>query len=201
MDPVILFNLVALWVVLLLVLWLLLRLMKIQRMAAATLDTTRREPESSEPLLGTPAPSFVAWTLNQRLVSHVDYQGHETLFIFLSTTCPHCRNVIPEIERVGVKLQRRGGKVALVFEESAEETRTYYERLELTLPVLVAPIESTSFTRNYNRRGGVPAFVAFNSSGIVTYEGVVNQREEAWRTFIREWQLYPLLTRDSSLYR
>src|SRR5581483_10779581 len=116
MNVVILFNLAALWVVLLLVLWLLLRLMKIQR--AANRDTTVREPVPSEPLLGTPAPLFVAWTLDQRLVSHMDYQGHETLFIFLSTTCPHCRNVVPEIERVGEKLQRRGGKVALVFGES-----------------------------------------------------------------------------------
>ncbi len=199
MNVVILFNLAALWVVLLLVLWLLLRLMKIQR--AANRDTTVREPVPSEPLLGTPAPLFVAWTLDQRLVSHMDYQGHETLFIFLSTTCPHCRNVVPEIERVGEKLQRRGGKVALVFGESAEKTRAYYERLEMTLPVLVAPIESTFFTRNYNRRGSVPAFVALNSSGIVAHEGVVNQREETWRTFVREWQLYPLLAKDASLYR
>ena len=49
----------------------------------------------------------------------------------------------------------------------------------MTLPVLIAPGEIASFTRDYNRRGGVPAFVAINSSGIVTHEGVVNRREEA----------------------
>jgi peroxiredoxin len=159
-----------------------------------------QEPASTEPLLGTPAPPFAAWTLDQKLVSHADYRDHEALFIFLSTTCQHCRNAVPEIERVGEQLQRRGGKVALVFGETAEVARAYYEHLGMTLPVLIAPREITSFTHNYNRRGGVPAFVAINSSGIVTYEGVVNRREEAWRTLVHEWQIYPLLTKATALY-
>ncbi len=200
MDSTILFNLVALWVMLLLVLWLLLRLIGRQQTAMASRNTAVQEPVVLEPLLGTPAPPFVAWTLDQQLVSHADYQGYETLFILLSTSCPHCRNVVPEIERVGGKLQRRGGKVALAFGEPAEKVRAYYEKLGLTLPVLIAPIEVASFARDYNRRGGVPAFVAINSSGIVTHEGVVNQREEAWRAFVHEWQLYPLLTRAPALY-
>ncbi|HZR39228.1 MAG TPA: redoxin domain-containing protein [Ktedonobacteraceae bacterium] len=200
MESVIVFNLVVLWLIILLVLWLLLYSMRGQRTSIAAQSVSMREPASIESLQGTPAPPFAAWTLDQKVVSHTDYQGHETLFIFLSTTCQHCRNAAPEIERVGEQLQRRGGKVALVFGEAAEEARAYYEHLGMTLPVLIAPREITSFTRDYNRRGGVPAFVAINSSGIVTHEGVVNRREEAWRTLVHEWQIYPLLTRAPALY-
>ena len=201
MNAVILFNLVALWLLLLIVLWLLLNVMKKQNAAVLAPAGAGQGPGPVEPLAGKRAPAFRAWTMDQQEVGQMDFQKHETLFLFLSTTCPHCRNVVPEIERVGEKLQRRGGKVALVFEEPAKNVGTYYESLGLSLPVLVAPQEQTTFAHDYNRRGGVPAFVAMNASGFVTHEGVVNVREEAWRTFVQEWQVYPLLSKPASFYR
>lgn len=204
MDTVILFNLVALWVAVLLALWLLLRLIalpKAGKVDGSTRPVAGLEPAEIDALVGKPAPEFAAWTLDQRLASLEDYRGQEALFILLSTTCPHCRNVVPEIERVGEKLLRRGGKVALVFGESADTARTYYESLGLTLPILIAPKQTTTFTHDYNRAGGVPHFVALNRESIVIHEGVVNQRADAWRALVHEWQAYPMLAKSSALYR
>ncbi|MBV9691556.1 MAG: TlpA family protein disulfide reductase [Ktedonobacteraceae bacterium] len=200
MEPVITLNLIALWLVVLLLLWLLLRLIRAKR-AADQAAVPALAPGKTEPLRGQRAPEFTAFTLDQQRVTHADYFGHETLFILLSTGCQHCRNVLPEIERVGQKLRQRGTQVALVFAASADKVRAYCEEMDLTLPVLVAPSESTPFVRDYNRSRGVPAFVAINSEGIVTHEGVVNRHEEAWRTLIREWQAYPILTKSATWYR
>ncbi len=204
MEQIIIFNLIVLWGVVLLLLWLLLRVA--QRPSAPGQARSAGSPPArvqAEPLVGQPAPAFVAWTLNHERVTQTDYlgSGREALFIFLSTTCPHCRTVLPEVERVGEKLQQRGGSIAFVFGEPEEKVRVYGESIGLDLPVLVAPRELSPFTTDYNRRGGVPAFVAVNPAGIVTHEGVVNQREEAWRMLTQEWQIYPTLTKAAALYR
>jgi thiol-disulfide isomerase/thioredoxin len=204
MEQIVILNLIVLWGVVLLLLWLLLRL------AQRPSVPSQARPASSlparvqaEPLLGQPAPAFVAWTLDHERVTQTNYLGtnHEVLFIFLSTTCPHCRNVLPEIERVGEKLRQRGGSIAFVFGEAEEKVRVYVESIGLDLPILIAPRELSSFTSDYNRRAGVPAFVAVNPAGIVTHEGVVNPREEAWRMLIQEWHIYPTLTKAAALYR
>ena len=202
MEKIILLNLIALWGVALLLLWLYLR-SGAGRARQSQVAVPEAIPEKLEPLSGQAAPEFVAWTLDHERVTHANYLGlgRETLFIFLSTRCPHCRNVLPEVERVAEKLLARGNKVAFVFGESEESTRSYSEKMELTLPILIAPNELSSFTRDYNRQGGVPAFVAINSEGIVTHEGVVHKGEEAWRTFVRQWQAYPTLTRVAALYQ
>jgi peroxiredoxin len=191
-------NLIALWLVVLSLAWLFVRVSRMvlaERERAANVPARRSQPDS---LVGQPAPAFVALTLDQRQVSRQDYLGVETLFFFLSTTCPHCRNAVPEIERVGEKVLRRGGKAALVFRESAEKARAYSESLGLKLEVLTA---SEAIVNDYNRKGGVPAFVALNREGIVIHEGVVNRAAEAWRALVNEWQAYPTLTRSAALYR
>lgn len=204
MEQIIIFNLIALWGVVLLLLWLLLRLAQRPGVADQSRSAASQPARvQAEPLLGQPAPAFVAWTLDHERVTQTDYlgAGREALFIFLSTTCPHCRTVLPEIERVGEKLRQRGGSIAFVFGEPEEKVRAHAESIGLDLPILVAPRELSAFTSDYNRRGGVPAFVAVNPAGIVTHEGVVNRREEAWRTLTQEWQLYPTLTKAAALYR
>jgi len=61
----------------------------------------------------------------------MDFQKHETLFLFLSTTCPHCRNVVPEIGAGGRKVTEAGWQSRLVFEEP-RNVGTYYESLGLS---------------------------------------------------------------------
>jgi len=200
MEPFTVFNFIALWLVVLLLLWLSLRLLR-ERSIAQKAPAKRAVPAEKKPLLGRHAPAFTAFTLDQQRVTHADYLGKETLFLFLGTTCPHCRNVLPEIERVGARLLSRGGSVACVFAADAKDARAYASELGLTLPILLAPKQESSFSEDYNRSGGVPAFVAVNSEGIVTHEGVVNRRQEAWRAFVNEWQVYPTLAKDPALYR
>jgi len=201
MEPIILLNLIVLWAVVLLLLWLGLH-PRPRAVGGRQASARTSAPKEAEPLLGQSAPDFVAWTLTHQHVTQDEYlgQGDLALFIFLSTTCPHCRNVLPEIERVGEQLLARGNKVAFVFGESAEKTQKYSQEMDLALPILIAPRDLSSFTSDYNRRGGVPAFLAIDSERKVTYEGVVNKREESWRTFVREVQAYPTLTRSAALY-
>lgn len=202
MEQIIILNLSALWGVVLLLCWLVLRLA--QRSGTVSHTGSAEPPRvQAEPLVGQPAPPFVAWTLAHERVTQADYLGsnRETLFIFLSTTCPHCRTILPEVERAGERLRQQGGSIAFVFGESEAKVRTYVESIGLEMPTLIAPKELSSFTSDYNQRGGVPAFVAINPGGIVTAEGVVNQREEAWRGLMREWHIYPTLSRAAALYR
>lgn len=204
MEQIVILNLIVLWGVVLLLVWLVLRLAQRPHVPdqARTVDAPPARVQA-EPLLGQSAPAFVAWTLDHEHVTQTSYfsTNREVLFIFLSTTCPHCRNVLPEIERVGEKLRQRGGSIAFVFGEAEARVRDYVESIGLDLPILVAPRELSSFTSDYNRRGGVPAFVAVNPAGIVTHEGVVNPREDAWRMLIQEWHIYPTLTKAAALYR
>lgn len=204
MEQIIILNLSVLWGIVLVLCWLVLRLAQRLRTVGHANAAEPAPPRvQAEPLVGQPAPPFAAWTLDHERVTHTNYLGlkREALFIFLSTTCPHCRTVLPEIERAGERLRQQGGSIAFVFGEAEEKVRVYVESIGLELPILIAPKELSSFMSDYNRRGGVPAFVAVNPAGIVTFEGVVNQREEAWRRLMQEWHIYPTLTRAAALYR
>lgn len=195
MESFILLNLIVLWLVVLLLLGLVLlrRPESLSKGSAAAQQTT--------PLRGQLAPPFTAFLPDQQRVTHAEYLGHNTLFFLLSTTCPHCRNALPEIERVGERMRGRGWRVACVFQAEAEQAQAYAQELGLHLPLLIAPSARTSFAEDYNRSGGVPAFVSINTEGIVVHEGVVNRREEAWRAFVQEWHAYPILARPAALYR
>ncbi|HLZ64550.1 MAG TPA: redoxin domain-containing protein [Ktedonosporobacter sp.] len=203
METFLIFNLMVLWLLMLLVLSVSLRLLRWQHTQQATLARGAGASQAERGALkGKLAPAFTAFLLDggQR-VTEASYLGSQTLFLFLSTSCPHCRTIVPEIERIGARVLSKGGKVACVFAGEAEKTRAYCQELGLTLPVLLAPAETSSFSDDYNRAGSVPAFVAIDPEGIVAHEGVVNRREQAWRALVQEWQVYPMLAQSPALYR
>jgi thiol-disulfide isomerase/thioredoxin len=203
MNAVVLLNLIGLWIVVLLLLLRALRKREAEEEGERSAPPPAAAQNARESLLLQEAPPFVAFLLagnEQHPVSLAQYHGVPTLFLFLSTSCAHCRILLPEMERVGHALLRRGGKVAYVFAEEAEGVAAYAQRFSLSLPILLAPRQVSAFIQTYNRAGGTPAFVAVSREGIVTHEGVVNPHSEGWRTLVTEWQIYPAIAKTASLY-
>ena len=59
------------------------------------------------------------------------------LLAFIETDCPTCRLTVPYVQRLGTLLGAEGGRLVVVSQDGAEETRALVERYDLTVPVLL----------------------------------------------------------------
>jgi len=150
-------------------------------------------------LQGKLAPAFTGFTLNQQRVTHADYLGQESSSVSLDLL-PHCRNVLPDIERVGAHCWVAARRSPASFIADAEKTRASCQECGLTLPVLLSPRRKPPSARITIAQQRA-AFVAVNNEGIVTGEGMVHRQDEAWRAFVHLWQAYPILAKSAALYR
>ena len=185
------FVLVALSLIGLLNLTLVLRVSA--RLRAA--DHIRYEREhDGEPLpLGAAAPEFNAMTLAGQGVTGQRLAGRPVLYLLLSPTCDHCRDVLPLLGDLAPLAQRAAGaQVVVVTDVGPKRARDWLalvrdeDGVTVSVPVLAAPMSRTTMVVDYNPPGLMPYFCLVDAAGRIAARGPVGGPD--WRAQLASWQ-------------
>jgi AhpC/TSA family protein len=191
MNSIVLVSLTALWVVVLVNLALTLRLL---RWLLAQKETRLRFLRGGEPLLaGQRAPAFRARTITGRAVTLDDYAGQRVAFVFSSPLCARCRRELPDLLALAPRAREHTDTTIVLVSDADVGTTQIWVRtirdedgIEVSLPVLAAPTNESTFTTEYNPFGAVPFFCVVEPDGTVGASGLVGQDE--WALVTRAWQ-------------
>jgi thiol-disulfide isomerase/thioredoxin len=136
---------------------------------------------------GSPAPQFQAETLTGETLTLADFVGKVVSFIFISPHCDACIDKLPALNAVADKARQAGVEVVLVNTEGSKaETTALVQRHGVSLPVLVAPIDSNPFARDY-RAETIPSYCLLTPDSHIESAGLLGPRWEkqlmqAWTT-------------------
>lgn len=144
------------------------------------------------PSLETPAPDYVAMTLDGERTTLDDYAGRPTTFVFVSPSCTPCHELLPSLKHLGPQARQAGAELVLVSSGTFEETKEIAQRLEGQIPVLVAPHEENTFFHDYNIKG-TPSFCSLNEQGTVVATGYPGQSTPHWLKLTTDWSRHPSL--------
>jgi peroxiredoxin len=180
------------WVVLLINLGLTLRVVrKLRAEEASALDAGERQ-QLPDLDVGTPAPDFRARRLDGAAVRLADFAGRTTAFLVVSPDCPMCRRELRALLHLAkVARARAGVEFVLVSDYGITATRAWLEelqqqeRLQVELPVLVAPSAASDFLVAYDPRVVTPFHVLVDEHGVVASRGPVGAG--AWLKLRASW--------------
>lgn len=126
--------------------------------------------EADRPYAGLLVPTFEATTLagNSATIGEAPANGQQVLFFF-NTTCPYCRETLPEWNRLASELSEfRDGPLEVygISLDPLNETREYTARHTLEFPVVTLPAEKLI---ELYRVQAFPVTMVLDESGRVTY--------------------------------
>ncbi len=106
---------------------------------------TGAEPPSGEPkdelvAVGEVAPPFTLNTLDGKTVSLRDYAGKVVILDFWQTSCPHCREAMPRVQRLHDKYASQGVVVLGVNQQEAPSAvKDFITANKYTIPQSLDP--------------------------------------------------------------
>ena len=181
METALVVSSILLWVVVLCNLVLTLAL--VRRLNA----TPRHKSLSLEmPKAGQPAPDFRAQTVSGETASLSTFAGRKMAFIFISTNCAPCRQLLPRLELFKPRAAQTGVELVLVSADEMEETQVFVERLHVRLPVLLAPRNTNPLFDDY-KATLTPSYCLVNEQGVVQSAGLLNGEGGEWEALIGPW--------------
>ena len=181
METALVVSSILLWIVVLCNIVLTLAL--VRRLNA----TPRHNSLSLEmPKAGQPAPDFRAQTVSGETVTLSTFAGHKMVFIFISTNCAPCRQLLSRLELFKPRAAQTGVELVLVSADEMEETRAFVERLHAGLPVLVAPRNTNPLFDDY-KATLTPSYCLVNEQGVVRSAGLLNPEGGEWEALIGSW--------------
>lgn len=140
------------------------------------------------PKVGERAPVFELRDLRGRLTRLGGFRGRPLLLLFVSSTCPVCKKILP----LALRLAREEKiDLALVGDEQEEKLGSLAQGLEEGVLVFNAPEVGQSY-----KVGKIPYAVLLDPEGIIRAKGLVNNREhleslmEAYRLGVASIQDY-----------
>ena len=167
-------SLVLLWVVVLGLGFLLLgtlRALGLLRWRLEQLEATTPSRLGRNGLRpGKKAPDFTLPSVAGTEVSLSGFAGRKVLLVFTQAGCGPCRDLMPELNRLGV----RDLQVVVVNRGDLETTRTWAAELRARFPVLVQ--EGLDLARKYEVFATPFAFL-IDEQGVVKSKGIVKNRQ------------------------
>ena len=179
METGLIISSVLLWVVVLANLLLTLALVR-------RINADPRSAQAAGLTKGAHAPDFTAQTLNGETVTRSTYVGRSVAFVFISTHCSPCRDLLPRLEPLGSQAAQAGTELVLVSADELEETRTFAVELDTHLPILVAPRTTNSFLSDY-KSPGTPSYCLIDGLGKVQLAGYPNMEHGEWKSLVDSW--------------
>ena len=106
--------------------------------------------------VGSPAPEFALRDPDGTVRRLSDYRGQVVWINFWATWCGPCRRELPDIQNLANEFQDQGLVVLTVNQaESADQATSFWEELDLDLPILLD--SSASVSERYRKGfGGLP---------------------------------------------
>ena len=175
-------SVILLWIVVLLNLFLTFGI--IRRMNNQS--STQADPYAPERLQkGDAAPDFIAATLAGQQVSLATYAGKPVVFLFFSTHCGPCRAILPDLLEAAPLAAQANVELVFVLLSDAEKVRAFVAEFQLSLPVLVAPLESNDFAKDY-KSTATPSYCLVDGQGFVQAAGYPKNSE--WQKAVESWK-------------
>lgn len=180
MELILMINLISLWTIVLLILWLTLasgrQIRLLDKMFAPLAALT----------VGQMAPNFIAQTLDGETVTRDTFAGREVVFIFVFPSCTICREKIPALNGLYRKAKETGVDLVLVSTGNILDTKAMAGEIHITLPILLSPPESSSLASQYNPDRVTPFYCFINAYGIVVSSSIVGG--STWNDLQQKWQ-------------
>lgn len=180
-ETVLILSMVLLWVVVLFNLLLTLALVR------RTSSTQSRPPQPDWLQPGEQAPDFTAETLGGKPVTLATYAGRSVVFVFVSPSCEPCREYVPAYNALGPVARQAGTEIVLVSVASRTETREFVDEFTITLPVIVAPQEASSFMKDY-KFVETPTYCAIDAQVAVQLSGLPFPGKGEWGMLTESWK-------------
>jgi peroxiredoxin len=143
--------------------------------------------------VGLPAPRFRARTLDGEPVGREDYADRDVVFLFMSPDCSTCRRELRGLTRLARAARERAGvELVIVSDGAPAQTHEWLraacheDGVELGLPVLVAPHQTTDFVPTYNARMLLPYFCLVDRVGIVRSRDLLGAG--GWLKLRAQWE-------------
>ncbi len=136
---------------------------------------------------GQPAPDFVLETLEGETVTLATYAKRAVALLLFSPDFALCRSDLALHERLQPQARQAGVELVLVSIASASGTREFFEENPTSLPVLLAPWESSSFMQDYSIPGA-PWYCLIDEHGTVRSAGHQSYDGGDWKSLIESWQ-------------
>ncbi|GHO91127.1 hypothetical protein KSF_011750 [Reticulibacter mediterranei] len=137
----------------------------------------------------TPAPDFSAETLNgnRANLSTFTDAGKQVAFIFISTHCEPCREVLAMLKEQDTKAAVPSGtELVFVSGDEREPTEAMVEELQVDWPVLIAPRNTNSFFSDY-KISATPSYCLINAQGEVQATGIASNQRKVWKAVVNTW--------------
>lgn len=180
METLLIVSSVFLWVVVLCNLMLTLALVR------RTNARTQQESSTSGLQIGQQAPPFTAQALNGETLTLANYAGRKVAFLFVSTHCQPCLNLLPSIEDLRPGAAQAGVELVLVMNDESEQTRTFVADHHLQTSVLLAPRGDNTFHEDYQVKG-TPSYCLLNEQGKVQAAGYPSMEWGQWKNLAASW--------------
>lgn len=122
------------------------------------------EPAAKQ-LVGQPAPDFTLKTLDGQEVSLAELKGRAVVLDFWATWCPPCVESLPHLDQLAADYDESQLAVyAVNVREPAEMVRTFIEKHEIKMPVLLDP---DGEAKKKYRAASIPQTVVIGPDGVV----------------------------------
>lgn len=132
---------------------------------------------------GEPAPEFAAVSLDGNEVTLAKYLGRMVMFVFVSSGCAPCHEMVPEVQNMSSKARAKGIEPVFVSQNDLPTTKSFFEKFNgNNVPVLVAPKVSNPFLIDY-KVPGTPFLYLIDAQGRVQEFGFM----ETWHSLASGW--------------
>jgi len=122
--------------------------------------------KASRTKIGEKIPEFKITTIDGEEINAGTFTGKPTLAIFWSTSCPHCRELVPSMVRFDRERTEKDPRLIL-FSEGAEED---HRELALSSPIVLEKDYKTAVKLGMY---GTPSAVLINEHGVIVSEAAV----------------------------
>lgn len=137
---------------------------------------------SGGPLIGQPAPEFVAGDLSNGKVGLANFRGKPLLLNFWATWCVPCRQELPTLQRFASDQQGRLAVLGLDELEGAGDVATFTRSLNVTYQL---GLDSDGSIARRFRVQGLPTSFLIDGQGVIrqTHLGALDAATlQAWAT-------------------
>ncbi|NOK60024.1 MAG: hypothetical protein GFH27_549291n217 [Chloroflexi bacterium AL-W] len=200
MDTLVIVNQLMLWIMVILLLLMVLKLARRSVQSHVTQTQVQRAEKRFADIIGQPAPDFSTYTLEGESITRSErFGGKPLVLVFMSTSCPHCRTAIPDLEITSFRARHTGIQIVPVISADLLETQQFVGDMSINIPVLVAPFAMSPWLEALNPEGFVPAYCYIGADGIIQSGGALHSQQ--WKDLTMEWQAMPVLRKPVSFYR
>ncbi|MCL5110374.1 MAG: TlpA family protein disulfide reductase [Chloroflexi bacterium] len=142
--------------------------------------------QAGPPQVGTAAPDLTVTTLDGSTVRLADLKGQVVLLNFWATTCPPCREEMPDLQAVYSEVRASGGTVLAVDQhEAADTVKRFVDEFQLTFPVGV-DADGSLFAR-YGVQF-IPTSFVVDKNGVVRFMKVGQMDRDTIRRYFSTLQ-------------